>query len=1139
MSKRKRKDDTWEFHREELYRLYEVNSESLPPVMKHMESQYGFVKTKPQYERAFKSWGFKKRNISKNEWRYIDSRLLEREANGQHHSIVRFRGEAVPEAKIKKQRKNYTMTTFEQQRFLLKLSPGPATPLGLEIYTPPRLSPALDAGGCIPYRAMESGFGVVIPDNIRFLCAKRTPWHHFMHLLYTLNIPGSHNKVIETSIRAGSGQESLLVNSSSFEKKVEDLICKSSINFPGPNKTAIRPAVSDPTPYLPAHKNGSIDININECRDLSPLGKHLELLKHVVFLLSNNFDTWKIAPIVVELARESQNRQFLSQLMSYGSVTAEAVAEKLLIPAAKGKNFPLMISLLDLGVDVNYSDSEERSLLQYAIESCNENLVCILLERGARFWEKKDSDDDPPEDTLTLAVRMGNFNIVKQLLQQLEKSPEAMKTAFIHDPYTTAVYKGDVEILDLLISTNPQRFEVFRHKPWVLFETAAVFGDIGMLDALRAKGLDIHAKNHLNRGSPLVYALANNQVKTAEYLLQTGLDINAYGSGLVQVFDDYEDVGDVSSLAPIHCAIFTKEINISRHLIQKGANPNQPGIMFPIQLAAMVGNMEIVLLLLNAGANLNDVSLPSHFDYYSSWNIVNRDGANADKFFISKMHAIQIALEAGDRELFNLLLECGALLPTVPACYCSPPRKDDGGSHDLVCERVWNPLLNAAVGKNISLFCRILDVAIVEKKPWTTDRCLTTCIECLGWEFIDQMVEKEAFPPFPTYPRHVLFRCIEEGAEDRFKDILLYQELDPRDTDIALILAVSRKSESMVRLLLETGCWPDTCVECHLKDREMLPFVYPWYGQCSAFREALEMNDYPMIDLILRHYKINTNKAQEATFKKHIMQAYGIAIRWGNLYTIQVFPSGAGINNVLHQMTHEDFSYLYSDSSHGKVLYRSAVQSAANCKKYDMVNLLLNHEADPNIRDEGHGGFYLTHSCLQCASRDGDILLAKKLLDKGADVNAPPAKYHGATALQFAAIEGRFDIADLLIKTGADINAPAGYYEGRTAIEGAGEHGKVELVSYLLELGADVLGKNNINYKRTVYRAQNQGHHALARMIHKWKAEHDGLTDDSDEIEKIMATMKDFNLKHAEGYGSERTESSDEECGSESSDEDF
>ncbi|MFP3032888.1 MAG: ankyrin repeat domain-containing protein [Wolbachia sp.] len=58
---------------------------------------------------------------------------------------------------------------------------------------------------------------------------------------------------------------------------------------------------------------------------------------------------------------------------------------------------------------------------------------------------------------------------------------------------------------------------------------------------------------------------------------------------------------------------------------------------------------------------------------------------------------------------------------------------------------------------------------------------------------------------------------------------------------------------------------------------------------------------------------------------------------------------------------------------------------------------------------------------LHCAAYDGNLEVAKSLLDKGADINAKTVK--STTPLHFAVAHDHLEVVELLLKKGAEVNA--------------------------------------------------------------------------------------------------------------------
>ncbi len=89
---------------------------------------------------------------------------------------------------------------------------------------------------------------------------------------------------------------------------------------------------------------------------------------------------------------------------------------------------------------------------------------------------------------------------------------------------------------------------------------------------------------------------------------------------------------------------------------------------------------------------------------------------------------------------------------------------------------------------------------------------------------------------------------------------------------------------------------------------------------------------------------------------------------------------------------------------------------------------------------------------LLLAARKGNVGMVRRLLDKGADINAKSP--YGATPLYFAASNGHLEVVRLLLERGADVNAKEAFY-GSTALNSATAKGRAPIVKILLDKGAE------------------------------------------------------------------------------------
>jgi len=147
------------------------------------------------------------------------------------------------------------------------------------------------------------------------------------------------------------------------------------------------------------------------------------------------------------------------------------------------------------------------------------------------------------------------------------------------------------------------------------------------------------------------------------------------------------------------------------------------------------------------------------------------------------------------------------------------------------------------------------------------------------------------------------------------------------------------------------------------------------------------------------------------------------------------------------------------------------------------INVLLKRGFDPNTLDsKGQSGLYLAvrdqslkaaaalivwpktnvelrtaqdESPLMMASLKGQLDLARKLVDRGADVNKP-----GWTPLHYAATNGHLKVMELLLNENAYIDAASP--NGTTPLMMAAHYGSPAAVKLLLEAGADPTIRNQL-----------------------------------------------------------------------------
>ncbi len=305
--------------------------------------------------------------------------------------------------------------------------------------------------------------------------------------------------------------------------------------------------------------------------------------------------------------------------------------------------------------NVNVLDSMGYSFLSLAIRAKNENLVKILLDKGAN--PNLQNDDFLKSTPL---MQCSNYNLVEVAKYLIEKGADVNIQDKQNDPviHWTAYY-GEYELTKLLLDNKAKTNLKSIHSDGVMHVALKEWQDsivdllmsynvklnnvskeqYEIVQAVKAnslKNLKRTLKSNLVNskdasGTPiLITAASNGNLDIVKYLLQNGADINNmnpvghtalnravfFGNEemahfLIAQGADVAKTDDRFMLPPLIAAIRKNRNELAKVLIEKGASINAlDGIngMTPIMWAAGYENKEIVKLLLINNADLSIVS---------------------------------------------------------------------------------------------------------------------------------------------------------------------------------------------------------------------------------------------------------------------------------------------------------------------------------------------------------------------------------------------------------------------------------------------------------------------------------------------------------------------------------------------------
>ncbi|XP_077332560.1 ankyrin repeat domain-containing protein 17 isoform X7 [Lithobates pipiens] len=745
--------------------------------------------------------------------------------------------------------------------------------------------------------------------------------------------------------------------------------------------------------------------------------------------------------------------------------------------------------LLDSGAQVNMPADSFESPLTLAACGGHVELAALLIERGANLEEVNDEGYTP----LMEAAREGHEEMVALLLGQganiNAQTEETQETAL-----TLACCGGFLEVADFLIKAGAD-IELGCSTP--LME-AAQEGHLELVKYLLAAGANVHATTATG-DTALTYACENGHTDVADVLLQAGADL------------EHESEG---GRTPLMKAARAGHVCTVQFLISKGANVNRTTLNNDhtvLSLACAGGHLAVVELLLAHGAD------PTHRLKDGSTMLIE-------------------AAKGGHTSVVCYLLDYPNNLLSAPppdVTQFTPP------SHDL----------NRAPRVPMQALPMVVPPQEPDKPPASVSTSLPVRSKAVSGR-------TSAISNTPT---HSIATSISQPQTPTPSPIIspsamlpIYPSIDidaqtESNHDTALTLACAGGHEELVQTLLERGANIE-----HRDKKGFTPLILAaTAGHVGVVEILLDNNadieaqsertkDTPLSLACSggRQEVVELLLARGANKEHRNVSDYtplSLAASGGYVNIIKILlNAGAEINSrFTEHMDTDKQLFLQNNKRTGSKLGISPLMLAAMNGHTAAVKLLLDMGSDINAQIETNRNTALTLACFQGRTEVVSLLLDRKanvehraktgltplmeaasggyaevgrvLLDKGADVNAPPVPSSRDTALTIAADKGHYKFCELLISRGAHIDVRN--KKGNTPLWLAANGGHLDVVQLLVQAGADVDAADNRKIT-PLMAAFRKGHVKVVRYLVK---EVNQFPSDS-ECMRYIATITDKEM---------------------------
>jgi ankyrin repeat protein len=672
-----------------------------------------------------------------------------------------------------------------------------------------------------------------------------------------------------------------------------------------------------------------------------------------------------------------------------------------------------LVSLLEDSLYI--TDNNGYSPLHLAAQTGNSRCASSLIH--AALSSKKLSDlvngfDDYSKTPLHLAAENGHTEVAEILIQAAKSvsedsveetgSQESMEgqdhessysdsstttsdqsDSIQEPPEILAAKGGHLVILKALLSEdtnlNPS-----------LLEVAAGAGQLLIVEYLLKKGANPDEKNGTHK-TPLSIASSNNRNEVVKALLKGKADVNLEDHNrkialhYAAEYNNYDIVMtllepsyhvntnalDSQRYSPLHCACMKGNDRVASLLLKSGANCNARSQRGETPLHLSVLSSETVLELLGAGSEPDSIDIlmqtPLHKAAYQnsleSVRLLVKHGAAIDSYDSDGELPLSLALKHNDTELLQELYT-GSLKDSMSETARWKILSKAIEEESLIALRFLRDMVESLVGATNNDGKTLLHLAAGNESL----DIVTLLIEC-GCD-INQLSADGITPLFDATKAGqtlIVQRFLDLGADVNRADTLV---------DTPLVIAAANDYLEIIDILLQAGA--DVNKPGVNGDTPLFISIYD--GQLDGTKKLLEAG----ADLDV---KTNDNWTPFHAAADNIEK----------------------INFLLERAKDPELDAKAEDE-------QSVIYYAASWGNWDVVKVLLEHGADPNL--------FNAKGCtpLAAALTNKHEIVFRNLLEhcNGLDLNHQDNE--GLTSLHIAIITNQVDMVPILIDKGADLS---------------------------------------------------------------------------------------------------------------------